>query len=125
MASNPVKSLRELRLRANPAYELVLFDKLSPSERQVLEGLSRDPEGYGVLRPREDAGLSIKSVSRDMALLWFTLQRAGPLPRYVAESLGEQCDQVIGQMVLDGIFAIEAGGEMLTGLSACGLVYAE
>jgi hypothetical protein len=79
-----------------------------------------------VLRPREDAGLSIKSVSRDMALLWlFTLQSAGPLPRYVAESLGEQCDQVIGQMVLDGILAIEAGSEMLTGLSACGLVYAE
>src|ERR1700688_250198 len=107
MASNPVKSLRELRLRANPAYELVLFDRLSPAERQALEGLGRDPDGYGVLRPREDARhLSIKSVSRDTALLWFTLQNAGPLPRYVVETLGKQCDQVIGQMILDGILEI-------------------
>jgi hypothetical protein len=125
MATKPAKSLRELRLRANPAYELVLFDRLSPSERQALEGLAGDPDGYGVLRPREDPHLSIKSVSRDMALLWFTLQSPGPLPRYVIQTLGEQCDQVIGQMVLDGILAIEADGEMLSGPAARSLVCAE
>jgi len=125
MAIQPAKSLRESRLCANPAYELVLFDRLSPSDRQALEGLGRDPDGYGVLRPREDVHLSIKSVSRDMALLWFTLQSPGPLPRYVIQTLGEQCDQVIGQMVLDGILAIEADGEMLSGPAARALVCAE
>jgi hypothetical protein len=125
MATKLAKSLREFCLRANPAYELVLFDRLSPSERQALGGLGRDPDGYGVLRPREDPHLSMKSVSRDMALLWFTLQSPGPLPRYVIQTLGEQCDQVIGQMVLDGILAIEADGEMLSGPAARSLVCAE
>jgi hypothetical protein len=125
METKPAKSLREVRLRANPAYELVLFDRLSPSERQTLEGLAGDPDGYGVLRPREDPHKSIKSVSRDMALLWFTLQNPGPLPRYVIQTLGEQCDQVIGQMVLDGIFAIEADGELLSGPAARAIVCAE
>src|SRR5579863_926762 len=125
MAIKPARSLRELRLRANPAYELVLFDRLSPSERQALEALGRDPDGYGVLRPREGASLSIKSVSCDMALLWFTLQNPGPLPHYVIRSLGERCDQVIGQMILDGIFVIEAGGEMLFGPAARALVCTE
>jgi hypothetical protein len=125
MTISPQRSLRELQLQVTPAYELVLFDRLSPLERQAFERLSRDPEGYGVLRPREDARLSMKSVSRDMALLWFTLQTAGPLPRYVVESLDGQCDRVIGQMILDGIFAIESEGRMLTGPAACALVCAD
>ena len=41
------------------------------------------------------------------------------------QSLGEQCDQVIGQMVLDGILAIEADGEMLSGPAARALVCAD
>lgn len=77
MTTKVARSLREFSLRANPAYELVLFDRLSPLERQTLEELGRDPDGYGILRPREDPHLSMKSVSRDMALLWFTLQTPG------------------------------------------------
>ena len=73
MTTKPARSLRELCLQANPAYELVLFDRLSTPERLALEALGRDPDGYGILRPREDARLSIKSVSRETALLWFTL----------------------------------------------------
>jgi hypothetical protein len=119
------RSLCELQLQVTPAYELVQFDRLSPLERQTFEGLSRDPEGYGVLRPCEDPHLSMKSVSRDMALLWFTLQSPGRLPRYMVESLGERCDQVIGQMILDGIFAIECEGKMLTGPAACTVVCAD
>jgi hypothetical protein len=125
METKTAKSLRESRLGANPVYELVLFDRLSLSDRQALEGLGRDPDVYGVLRPREDAHLSIKSVSRDMALLWFTLQSPGPLPRYVIQTLGKKCDQVIGQMVLDGILMIEAHGEMLSGPAARAFVCAE
>jgi hypothetical protein len=125
MTPKAAKSLREFCLQASPAYELVLFDRLSPAERQALEELGRDPDGYGVLRPRQDPHLSMKSVSRDMALLWFTLQSPGPLPRYVIQTLGEQCDQVIGQMVLDGILAIDTDGEMLSGPAARSLVCAE
>jgi hypothetical protein len=116
------KRVRELRLRANPAYELVLFDRLPASEQLALEAIGRDPDGYGVLRPCEGTGLSVKSVTRDVALLWFTLQSPGLLPRYVIQSLGDECDQVIGRMVLDGVLAVDAGGELLYGPAASAFV---
>ncbi|MEO6835977.1 MAG: hypothetical protein ABI231_08735 [Candidatus Tumulicola sp.] len=64
----------------------------------------------------------MKSVSRDTALLLFTLQMPGALPRYAARALGEGCDSVIAQMILDGILEIEAGGRMLSGPAAHALV---
>src|SRR5215472_5274871 len=112
------KSLKDFQLRANPEYELVLFDRLSDSQQQMLEGLKGDPDCYGILRPRTAGNLSIKAASRDAALLFFTLQNPGPLPRYVEQTLGDQCDCTIAQMVLDGILEIEAGGAMLSGPAA-------
>src|ERR1700743_3498190 len=41
----------ERRRRANPAFELVLFDRLPAAERRLLDALTGDPEHYGVLRP--------------------------------------------------------------------------
>jgi hypothetical protein len=107
-----------LRLRANPAYELVLFDRLSPSEQEALDALRHDPDLYGVLRPRNNARLTMKSVSKETALLLMTLQTISPLPQYAIAALGSQCDSVIGQMVLDGILEIEAEGQMLSGPAA-------
>jgi hypothetical protein len=121
MARDVSKSFLGVRLRMNPAYELVLFDRLSRADQQALGGLRHDPESYGVLRPRNDAGLTIKSVSRDTALLLFTLQTPGTLPRYAVEALGERRDSTIGQMVLDGILEIEDGGKMLSGPAAYAL----
>ena len=58
LAPNPVNpnpvNLRQVRLRASPAYELVLFDRLSEIEQHALRGLGDDPDCYGVLRPRDD-----------------------------------------------------------------------
>ncbi len=109
------------RLRANPAYELVLFDRLSAPEQQALEALGRDPEGYGVLRPRGEGALNLKSVTRDIALLWLTLREPGPLPSYAARLMGDDCGRVVGQMILDGIFEIETEGQMLSGPAALAL----
>src|SRR5215469_2749993 len=113
------KSLKAFRLQANPEYELVLLDRLSDSEQQMLEKLKSDPDCYGILRPRAAGNLTIKAASRDAALLFFTLQSPGPLPKYVEQSLGEDCDRTIAQMVLDGILEIEVDGVMLSGPAAC------
>jgi hypothetical protein len=115
-------NLREVRLRTSRAYELVLYDRLPDSERLLLQDLAKDPECYGVLRSREDPTLSLKSISRDMALLLYSLQEIGTLPRYAVESLGDQCVPVIGKMLLDGVLEIEVNGEMLSGPSAFELV---
>jgi hypothetical protein len=125
LAPNPVNpnpvNLRQVRLRANPAYELILFDRLSEAEQQALRGLGDDPDCYGVLRPR-DSSSSLKAVSRDTALLLLSLQQAGPLPRYAARSLGEDGLSSIAKMILDGILEIEANGEMISGAAASALV---
>jgi hypothetical protein len=125
MTNHSVRNLRELCLRSNPAWELVLLDRLAPAEQQTFAALGRDPDGYGVLRQREDSGLSVKSVTRDVALLWFTLQTPGPLPRYAIQCMGDECDRIVGQMILDGILAIDQGGKLLSGPAASALVCTE
>jgi hypothetical protein len=120
-----VADLTGASLRANQEYELVLFDRLSSAEQQALEPLARDPECYGILRPRTDPRLTIKSISRETALLWFTLQTPGPLPRYVIQMLGGRCRQIVAQMVLDGIFGIETNAGTLYGPAARSLICPE
>lgn len=125
MTNHSVRNLRELCLRSNPDWELVLLDRLAPAERKAFAALGRDPDGYGVLRQRQDSGLSVKSVTRDVALLWFTLQTPGPLPRYAVQSMGDECDRIVGQMILDGILAIDQGGKLLSGPAASAIVCTE
>jgi len=125
-----VLRLTDLRLRANPAYELVLYDRLSPAEQQALAPLANDPDCYGILRPRENPNLGIKSVSQDTALLLYSLQTPGPLPAYVQRALGENCESTIGKMLLDAILEVEisdlgANGKMLSGPAAYSLVFGE
>jgi hypothetical protein len=119
----PTVDLTSLPLRANRAYELVLFDRLSANEQEALASLKDDPECYGILRPREDLRLGVKSVSRDTALLLLSLQETGSLPRYAARSMGDDCSRVIGEMVLDGVLEVEVHGRMLSGAEASACLF--
>lgn len=100
----------------------MLFDRLSAAEQSALEGLRDDPQCYGILRPRNDSRLTIKSVTSDTALLLLTLQSAAPLPQYVVDALGEQCDSFIAKLVLDEILQVDVNGEMLCGPAAIDIV---
>lgn len=113
-------------LRASPRYELVLFDRLSPGEREALAELRKDPGFYGVLRPREGAaGLGLKSVDRDTALLFFTLREPGPLPGYAAEALGSSAARTLARLVADGVLEIREGEDFVSGARALALVEEE
>lgn len=105
--------------RANPAYELALWDRLAPEERRALERLREDPGFYGVLRPRaETAGSGLKSADRETALLFLTLREPGPLPAYVRAILGEATERTIARLVADGVFEIEREGAFVSGPAA-------
>lgn len=102
------RDLLEVPLRANPAFRLVLFDRLPAGQRRQLAGLARDPEHYGVLRPRRGTGLGWKAVDRETALLFLTLARPAPLPRYVRSRLGDAgAALVLARLVADGVLEIE------------------
>jgi hypothetical protein len=111
--------------RANPGHELVLFDRLPPEQQGILNGLLKDPDFYGVLRPRGASELGIKSVCRDTALLYLTLVEHGPLPDYVRGMLGERCNQEIAELVLDGVLEIEHDGAFVTRADAYEVISGE
>ncbi|HKH43522.1 MAG TPA: hypothetical protein VKM72_02545 [Thermoanaerobaculia bacterium] len=107
--------------RASSAYELVLFDRLPEGERRALADLARDPDFYGVLRPREGGGSTLKSADRDTALLFLTLREPGPLPAYAAAQLGEAAPRVVARFVADGILEVERDGAFVSGPAALDL----
>jgi hypothetical protein len=111
---NGLKNLLDATFRTNPDYELVLFDRLQRSEQDRLAELLTDPELYGVLRPRVP-GLNIKSVTRDVALLLYSLAAPGPLPRYAQAMLGAQSNRTIAQLILDDVLQIQSGSEFICG----------
>jgi hypothetical protein len=115
--------------RANPAYELVLWDRLAPGERQALQQLREDPELYGVLRPRPPAGAAdiatdiaagpgVKAVDRETALLFLTLREPGALPAYVQEVLGAAAGPAVARLVADGVLEVEQDGAFVHGAAA-------
>src|SRR5215210_2770803 len=94
--------------RANPAFERVLFDRLEPRERETLAELRKDPDFYGILRPREaSTALGVKSVDRETALLFLTLREPGPLPSSMKTMLGDGALRVVARLVADAILEVE------------------
>jgi hypothetical protein len=125
MQKKLLKSIEEANFCANPGYELVLFDRLPPEQQKLLSDLQKDTDFYGILRPQEPGGLGIKSVDRDTALLFLTLQQPGRLPAYVKAQLGELCNQSVAELVLDSVLQIEWNGAFVSGSEAYGRIYEE
>lgn len=97
----------------------MLFDRLPPGERSRLDALRKDPDFYGVLRPREGGPrLGVKSVDRETALLFLTLCEPGPLPSYVRGVLGEETARTVSRLVADGILEVERDGAFVSGPAA-------
>lgn len=123
MTRNRNRELLSRVLRANPAYELVLYDRLEPGMREALADLRTDPDFYGVLRSREAAGLSVKSVDRETALLFLTLREPGRLPAYFEQVAGIEAERVVTRLVADSVLEIEAGSGFVSGAGAFDLLW--
>src|SRR4029077_7004527 len=108
--------------RAGRAYDLVVFDRLSPEERMLLTELRADPDFYGVLRPRPGSGRTIKAVGKETALLWLTLQSPGALPFFVFGNDLKEAINAILELLLDGVLEMEGNGRFLTGAEAAELM---
>ncbi len=104
---------------------LILFDRLTPEQQQALSGLEKDPDLYGILYPLTGAVHGIKSVGRDTALLYYTMQQPGPLPSYVKALAGERFGKAIAQLILDGVLEIQRDGSFVSGPAAYNVLYEE
>jgi hypothetical protein len=112
-----VKNILDGLFRANPDYELVLFDRLSDEQKELFEALRADSDFYGILQPRPGCGLGVKSVCRDTALLFLTMQEIGELPFFVRDSK-EDSNHAIARLVLDGVLTMRRGEAMVCGAAA-------
>jgi hypothetical protein len=125
MSNVALRNILEADFRANPEYQLILFDRLPPEQQDGLRGLTTDPDFYGVLTAQEGSTRSMKSVCLDTALLFYTLSRPGPLPAYVRATLGAKCNQAVAELVLDGVLEIGRQGRFVSGSEAYDLIYGE
>lgn len=109
--------------RSNGAYELVVFDRLPADQQEMLSDLKTQAEFYGVLRPVGDSGMSVKSVSRETALLFLTMKEPGTLPGYAQALLAAGDGAAVSRLVLDQVLEISDGGRFLCGAEAYELFY--
>jgi hypothetical protein len=108
------------RFRANPRYELVLAERLTDAERQVLGEPGDDL--YGILRPARDSELETRSCSTDTALLFLALAEPSPLPAFARRRLGEDGDRVLARLVVDGVLEVSTDEGFRSGPAAAGLM---
>ncbi len=101
--------------RANPAYKLVLIDRLSEHDRSELQQADGHEDLYGALVPQAGATHEWRSVSCETALLFLTLAEPGPLPRYVLHRLGHDAEHTIKRLLLDGVLQIAIDDEFVCG----------
>jgi hypothetical protein len=116
-----VSSIAQRRFRAGSSFELVVFDRLPAVEQAPLSELRADPDFYGILRPREGSGRTVKAVGKDTALLWLTLTAPGPLPFFVWGDDPEAAAKAVGDLVLDGVLEMEHQGAFVSGAAALSL----
>jgi hypothetical protein len=115
-------SLADRVFRAGTAFELVVYDRLPLEEQAALAELTADPDFYGILRPQQPNGQTLKSVNRDTALLWLTMRAPGPLPFFVLTQQPEVASAGVWQLVLDGVLETEEGGRFVSGVEAAKLL---
>lgn len=118
MSVSSLPTILDQTFRASADYELTQYDHLLPDEQEALAAMAEDPDFYGVLRARPNSGKTMKAVGPDAALLFMTLGRPGPIPRYVLLRLGEEANAFIARLLYDGILEMRADGDYVSGAAA-------
>ncbi len=120
----PLRNVLEATFRANPGYELIVFDQLPEAYQAQFAALRSDPDFYGLLWPRVPE-LSAKAVDQSTALLFLTLNQPGRIPGYVRSRSGARCNREIATLVLDGVLEIARNppNDFVSGAAAYALVY--
>jgi hypothetical protein len=123
MLSSLLQTLLGATFRANPAYEVVVFDRLPEHQQALLSNIRTDPDMYGVAVPRDSTAPASKAIDHDTALLFFTLQTPGRLPVYIQHLIAGDDGNDLARLVLDGLFEIERHGTFHSGAEAYAFLY--
>ena len=108
--------LFDRRFRASQAFGLVGFDTLAPTEQRLVASLRRDPDFFGLLKP-VDPMLPAKSVSKEAALLFLTLQLPQRIPALLESIFGHDPRALLG-LLADSVLEVEHEGAFVSGQAA-------
>jgi hypothetical protein len=111
------------RLRASPAYDLVVYNRLTSAEQATLADLRRDSDFYGILRPHEGHERTLKSITCDTALLLLTLGEPGLLPEFATRDAASL--EAIAGLIIGGLLEIEHEGAFVGAEAAAALLFSQ
>jgi len=105
--------------RANPFYQLAAVGRTRHREKQFFSASPQHSLPYAILHPQPRCGLFIKTVCRQTADLFASLETPG----LVAARFGAAGDlkrrRDLARLVWDGVIEIEYHGAFLSGAAAC------
>ncbi|MBL7793491.1 MAG: hypothetical protein JNK77_14265, partial [Saprospiraceae bacterium] len=97
--------------RVGRQYELVESNRIAQSAPPALAVLFSDPDVYGLFVPVDpQSKLSPKVAYKDVALLYYSLQTEGRLPRFMLNVYDDETNVTVARLVLDGIVEVEYKG---------------
>jgi hypothetical protein len=108
--------LLDLTFRSNPAYRLVLRDRLARHEIEQISAAGG--EDFGFLCPINQDHLPLRAIDAYSALLFFALQEPGTLPSFFRAELGSHARAAAKDLVLAGVFEVFLNGRFTSGASA-------
>ncbi|MEQ1905970.1 MAG: hypothetical protein ABL888_17405 [Pirellulaceae bacterium] len=126
IGDSKLSRLLGMNLRSNPEFELVELLRFSDAERQTFDKLKEDGSCFGVLRPTQGSSLTMKSVCKETALVFYAMTKVGPLPHFLCEELardGSNGTQLVAELVLDGVLELQTDQGFVSGAAAFPFLY--
>lgn len=115
------QSILHARIRANPRYQLVAWDHLEGPPTVIAHGAS---DSYGILRACVEPADAARSpppvavVSRDLALLLFSIREPAVVPELLRSLLGARAERELERLIRERIVEICQTGEYVSGTVA-------
>ena len=107
------------QFRRGSLYQLVEWNQAGQYVKELLSGMHKDTELYGVFVPLNNmTGLTIKAASKEVAMLFFHLQHSSKIPHYYIASAEEDKNEAIAKLVMDGIIEIKWNDRFVTGTAS-------
>ena len=107
----------DLPFRSSPRFRLARFEQLGAVTQDSLRDLMRASDFYGILVPEEDTGFVPKAVSKETALLLYSLGKGSPIPDYY-RAQEEDTEDLVRGLLLDGILEVKRDGGFIGGSEA-------
>ncbi|MDM5223541.1 hypothetical protein QUF86_22985 [Peribacillus sp. NJ11] len=123
MQTGSLKNIELMVFRSNPNYGIAMLEQLPSQIKQGFPHLENDENHYAILYPLYSLQLDIKSICKNTALLFYSLQQPSILPSSLKLMFGDNFLESIAKMVLDGILEIKTNGSFISGTAAYPLLF--